>query len=216
MLLLGAAGVVYGAVLAFGQDDIKRLVAYTSVSHMGFVLLGAFAGNMLALQGVVMQIVCHGISTGALFVLAGMLYERTHTRDISRMGGLWPVAPRLGAMALLFAMASLGLPGLGNFVGEFLVLLGAYQASVAITALAATGLVVATAYSLWLLQRVFFGPNTAGWQLPDLNGREMALLAALAAAIIWLGLAPQPVLSAAGPALEALPQTIEPIIAAGR
>jgi NADH-quinone oxidoreductase subunit M len=216
MMLLGAAGVVYGAVLAFGQDDLKRLVAYTSVSHMGFVLLGAFAGNTLALQGVVMQIVCHGISTGALFVIAGMLYERTHTRDIARMGGLWPMTPRLGAMALVFAMASLGLPGLGNFIGEFLVLMGAYQANIAITALAATGLVAATAYSLWMLQRIFFGPNTAGWQLPDLNAREMAVMAALVVAIVWLGLAPQPVMNAAGPALESLRQAAEASLAAGR
>jgi NADH-quinone oxidoreductase subunit M len=206
MMLLGAAGVVYGAVLAFGQDDIKRLVAYTSVSHMGFVLLGVFAGNTLALQGVVMQIVCHGISTGALFVVAGMLYERTHTRDIARMGGLWRVAPRLGAMTLVFAMASLGLPGLGNFIGEFLVLMGAYQANIAITVVATTGLVAATAYSLWALQRIFLGPNTAGWQVPDLNGREMAVMAALVATIIWLGLAPQPLLNAAGPALESVGQ----------
>jgi NADH-quinone oxidoreductase subunit M len=216
MMLLGAAGVVYGAVLAFGQDDLKRLVAYTSVSHMGFVLLGAFAGNTLALQGVVMQIVCHGISTGALFVIAGMLYERTHTRDIARMGGLWPMTPRLGAMALVFAMASLGLPGLGNFIGEFLVLMGAYQANIAITALATTGLVAATAYSLWMLQRIFFGPNTAGWQLPDLNAREMAVMAALVVAIVWLGLAPQPVMNAAGPALESLRQAAEASLAAGR
>jgi NADH-quinone oxidoreductase subunit M len=216
MMLLGAAGVVYGAVLAFGQDDLKRLVAYTSVSHMGFVLLGAFAGNTLALQGVVMQIVCHGISTGALFVLAGMLYERMHTRDITRMGGLWPVTPRLGAMAIVFAMASLGLPGLGNFIGEFLVLMGAYQANIAITALATTGLVAATAYSLWALQRIFLGPNTAGWRLPDLNGRETAVLAALVVAIVWLGLAPQPVLNAAAPALESVRQAAEAMLTAGR
>jgi NADH-quinone oxidoreductase subunit M len=216
MMLLGAAGVVYGAVLAFGQDDIKRLVAYTSVSHMGFVLLGAFAGNMLALQGVVMQIVCHGISTGALFVIAGMLYERFHSRDIAGMGGLWQVMPRLGAATLLFAMASLGLPGLGNFVGEFLVLMGAYQANVAITVIAATGLIAATAYSLWLLQRAFLGPNTARRQAPDLNGREAIVLAALVVAIVWLGLAPQPVLEAAGPALESARAAAEALATVGR
>lgn len=216
MMLLGAVGVVYGAVLAFGQDDIKRLVAYTSVSHMGFVLLGAFAGNTLALQGVVMQIVCHGISTGALFVLAGMLYTRTHTRDIARMGGLWPVTPRLGAMTLVFAMASLGLPGLGNFIGEFLVLLGAYQANIALTVLATTGLVAATAYSLWALQRICFGPNPSKWQLPDLDGRETAVMAVLVVAIVWLGLAPQPVLNAAAPAIEALQQAAAALLAASR
>jgi NADH-quinone oxidoreductase subunit M len=206
MLLLGAAGVIYGAVLAFAQSDLKRLVAYTSVSHMGFVLMGAFAGNTLALQGAVLQIVCHGISTGALFVLAGMLYERMHTRDITRMGGLWRIMPRMGALALLFAMASLGLPGLGNFIGEFLVLMGAYQASIPITVAASLGLVAATVYSLWVLQRAFFGPDQAGWRLPDLGAREAAVLAVLAVAIVWLGVAPQPVLNTAGPALERVQQ----------
>ena len=216
MMLLGAAGVIYGAVLAFGQDDLKRLVAYTSVSHMGFVLLGAFAGNTLALQGVVMQIVCHGISTGALFVIAGMLYERMHTRDLSRMGGLWQVMPRLGAMTLLFAMASLGLPGLGNFIAEFLVLMGGYQANIPITVIATLGLIAATVYSLWLLQRAFLGQNTAGWQLPDLNGREGVVLAALVVVIVWLGVAPQPVLNAAAPALETVQAAAEALLAAGR
>jgi NADH-quinone oxidoreductase subunit M len=208
MMLLGALGVVYGAVLAFAQTDLKRLVAYTSVSHMGFVLLGVFAGNTQALQGAVIQIVCHGISTGALFVLAGMLYERLHTRDITRMGGLWHVMPRIGAVTLVFAMASLGLPGLGNFVGEFLVLMGAYQANVTATVIAATGLIAATIYSLWVLQRAFFGPRIAGLSLPDLNGREAVMLAALIVVIVWLGVYPQPALDMAGPTLNAVQQAV--------
>ncbi|HWQ14314.1 MAG TPA: NADH-quinone oxidoreductase subunit M [Roseiflexaceae bacterium] len=210
MLLLGAAGVIYGALLAFAQTDLKRLVAYTSVSHMGFVLMGAFAFSPLAMQGAVLQIICHGISTGALFVLAGMLYERMHTRDITRMGGLWHIMPRIGAAAMLFAMASLGLPGLGNFLGEFLVLMGAYQSSATITVVASLGLVAATVYSLWLLQRAFFGRNEAGWRLPDMGAREAAALAALAVAIVWLGVYPQPVLDTAAPALERVQQTAAP------
>ena len=122
-------GILYGAVLACAQTDIKRLVAYSSISHMGFFLLGAFAGTELALQGAVMQLVAHGLSTGALFMLAGALQERLHTRDMRQMGGLWGAVPRVAAMALFFALASLGLPGLANFIGEFLVLFGSFVPS---------------------------------------------------------------------------------------
>lgn len=203
-MLLGAVGILYGAILAFAQTDLKRLVAYTSVSHMGFVLLGVFALNSLAWQGAVMQIICHGISTGALFILVGMLQHRLHTRELSRLGGLWAVVPRMGAVALVFAMASLGLPGLGNFIGEFLVLLGAYQANVATTVLAALGLILATIYALWMIQRTFYGPNQAGWQLPDFSPREWLIMGSLILAIVWLGLYPQPVLNTAKPALDTL------------
>jgi NADH-quinone oxidoreductase subunit M len=135
-MAVAVAGIVYGAVLAFAQTDLKRLVAYTSVSHMGFVLLGIFAGSLTSLSGAVMQMAAHGVSTGALFIIAGMLQERLHTRDIQRMGGFWTFAPRLSAMGLIFALASLGLPGVGNFVAEFLVLLGAYRQSIPVTVLA--------------------------------------------------------------------------------
>jgi NADH-quinone oxidoreductase subunit M len=203
-MALGVAGILYGAILAFAQTDLKRLVAYTSVSHMGFVLLGVFAWNELALQGVVMQILCHGIATGALFILAGALQERMHTRDMHRMGGLWETVPKIGGVGLLFALASLGLPGLGNFVGEFLVLLGTYSASVLLTILAALGLIVSTIYALWLVQVTFHGPNKEGWRLPDFLTREMAMMGALIAVIAWLGLYPQPILNTARPALLGL------------
>jgi len=205
-MLLGAAGIIYGASLAFSQTDLKRLVAYTSVSHMGFVFLGVFAGNELALQGTVMQMICHGISTGALFIVAGMLYERLHTRDLSEMGGLWHGMPRLGAAGLLFALASLGLPGMGNFVSEILILFGAFRASPALTAVAAGGVVLATIYSLRIVQRVFFGPRSDRARQTDLSLREAAILAVLAAAILWLGLFPQPVLRISQPPVR---QTIE-------
>ncbi|MEJ2538151.1 MAG: NADH-quinone oxidoreductase subunit M, partial [Calditrichia bacterium] len=154
-MLMGVLGSLYGAKLAYAQTDLKRLVAYTSVSHMGFVLLGIFAINQLAFQGVVMQMLCHGISTGALFIMVGALQERIHTRDIAQMGGLWENVPRMGGVGMLFAMASLGLPGLGNFIAEFLTLVGSFQTSVWITILATLGLVAATVYSLRIVQRVF-------------------------------------------------------------
>ena len=166
-MTLGVVGILYGAILAFAQTDLKRLVAYTSVSHLGFVLLGIFAWNKLALQGAVMQMICHGLWTGALFILVGVLQDRIHTRDMGRMGGLWTVAPRMGAVAMFFAMASLGLPGLGNFVAEFLVLLGAYQVSIALTAIATAGLVVATVYSLWIIHQAFHGPPREPWKPKD-------------------------------------------------
>jgi NADH-quinone oxidoreductase subunit M len=203
-MALGAAGIIYGAVLAFAQTDLKKLVAYSSVSHLGFVLLGLFAGDELALQGAMMTMICHGVSTGALFILVGGLYERIHTRDMERMGGLWQVAPKMSAVTLYFTMASLGLPGLGNFVGEFLVLLGAYQADVTVTAVATVGLVAATLYSLRMMLRAYHGPNSGGLQFADLSGREWVLLGGLMIAILWLGVYPQPVLDAAAPALVRL------------
>ncbi|MFB6375576.1 MAG: NuoM family protein, partial [Bradymonadaceae bacterium] len=145
-MIIGAAGVVYGAVLAFAQDDAKRLVAYTSVSHLGFVLLAIYAWNTYALQGAVMEMVCHGISTGALFMIVGALQKRLGTRRMSEMGGLWAHVPRMAAVALFFALASLGLPGLGNFIAEFLALLGAFEVSLVITAVATSGLIAATIY----------------------------------------------------------------------
>ncbi len=203
-MTLGVVGILYGAVLAFAQTDLKRLVAYTSVSHLGFVMLGVFAWNRLALQGVVMQMISHGLSTGALFIIAGAIYERTHTRDLNRLGGLWKTMPKMGAMGLLFAMASLGLPGLGNFVAEILVLIGAYQVNIFLTVLATIGLVAATIYSLWLVHQIFHGPNPAEWSLPDLDRREALILWVLVIGLVWLGLYPQPVLDAARPALDLL------------
>ncbi len=202
-MALGAAGILYGAVLAFAQTDLKRLVAYSSVSHLGFVLVGVYAGSDLALQGAILQMVCHGLSTGALFILAGALQERIQTRDMGRMEGLWGVCPRLGAMGLFFALASLGLPGLGNFVAEILVLVGAYRASIPVAAVSALGLVTATIYALEMVQRVFHGTNVRGWKFPDLAAREMAVMAVLAALLLWIGLYPKPLLDTMRPALHA-------------
>jgi NADH-quinone oxidoreductase subunit M len=203
-MVLGAVGVLYGALQAFAQTDLKRLVAYSSVSHLGFVLLGIFAWNLLALQGAVMTMICHGLSTGALFVLVGQIKERVHSRDLKDMGGFAAVAPRMAALAMFFAMASLGLPGLGNFVGEMLVLIGSFQATVWITAAAAVGLVGATVYSLWIVQQSFHGPIAEGRRIADVTPRELVVLGSMVVALVWLGLYPQPVLETARPALESL------------
>ena len=193
-MLFGVIGIVYGAFMAFAQTDIKRLIAYTSVSHMGFVLFGLFAFREMALQGVVMQLVTHGISTGALFVLAGMLKERLHTRDIRQMGGLWTAMPAMGSVALVFTMASLGLPLLGNFIAEFLILMGAFPINVPLTVIATSGLVFSALYSLRLMQIVFLGPSTHTKPIPDLSVREVILMSALTISILLTGLYPQPVL----------------------
>ncbi len=192
-MLLGVIGIIYGAMMAFAQTDIKRLIAYTSVSHMGFVLTGIFAFREIAMQGVIMQIITHGISTGALFVLAGMIKERLHTRDISQMGGLWSYMPAMGGAAMLFTMASLGLPALGNFIAEFLILMGTFQANITLTVLASTGLVFSALYSLRLMQKVFLGPPNAAHKVNDISGREFVILAALSISIVLLGLFPQTV-----------------------
>ena len=206
---LGAAGVIYGAILAFAQSDFKRLVAYSSVSHMGFVLLGLYAWNNLALQGAIMQMVAHGVSTAALFMLAGALQHRLHTRDMGRMGGLWQQAPRMGACAMFFAVASLGLPGLGNFVAEFLVLAGLFAVQPWLTAVAALGLITAAIYALWMMQQAFQGKPDEQRQMSDFNGREMTAMLAMMAALLWLGIYPQPVLDLAQPVLDGLHGLLE-------
>jgi NADH-quinone oxidoreductase subunit M len=201
---LGVLGILYGALLAFGQNDLKRLIAYTSVSHMGFVLLGIYAWNALALNGAVIQMLAHGLSTGGLFVLVGALQERIGTRDLARLGGLWAATPQLAAWGLFLAVASLGLPGLANFVGEFLVLLGAFREHPALVVAAALGLVAAAAYALIMVQRAFHGDNVEGWKMRDFDARENVLMIALAAGIVGFGLFPQPLLATAAMALARL------------
>lgn len=210
MMTVGVIGILYGAVLAVGQTDLKRLVAYTSVSHMGFVLLGVFAGNEIALEGAVIQMISHGISTGALFVVAGLLQERMHTREISQMGGLWETMPALSGAGLLFAMASLGLPGLGDFVGEFLVLLGAYRANVSLTVVATLGLLAATLYGLKFAQGAFHGPNLHHRSLPDMRLREWTILGPMMLCLLWIGLYPQSFLNTLRPSLAAVHEIVFP------
>lgn len=196
MLTLAGIGVIYGAMLAFVQTDLKRLVAYSSVSHMGFVLLGCFAFNMYALQGAMMQMLAHGISTSALFMLVGMIQHRFHTRDLNQLGGIWQLLPKLSAIGLFFAVASLGMPGLGNFVADFLVLLGGFQKYPYFTLIATFGLILAAIYSLLIIYRTFFGPiiSAPTPSVQDLNTREATTLFAMSVLLIIMGLHPQPLL----------------------
>ncbi|MDP1620958.1 MAG: NADH-quinone oxidoreductase subunit M [Bacteroidales bacterium] len=200
-MILGVIGILYGAKLAFAQTDLKRLVAYTSVSHMGFVILGVYAFNEIAMQGVVVQMIAHALSTGALFILVGQLYERIHTRDMDRMGGLWKQVPVMGATGIIFAMASLGLPGLGNFIAEFLILAGTFQASILMTCLACAGLVAATIYSLRIVQKVFLGKEKTTWNISDLSVREKIISASLVITLVYLGMLPQQVIDTAKPSV---------------
>ncbi|HWP01565.1 MAG TPA: NADH-quinone oxidoreductase subunit M [Methylococcus sp.] len=200
---LGGLSILYGAKLAFAQSDFKRLIAYTSVSHMGFVLVGAFAGNREALQGAVMTMLAHGVSAAALFMIAGALQERLHTREMGNMGGFWTLAPRLGAITLFFAVASLGMPGLGNFVGEFLVLLGGFRVHPGWTTVATLGLIVAPVYALVVIQKVFHGPPRLA-SLSDFGMRETGLMLALIAASVWMGLYPRSMLAVSEATVSAL------------
>ena len=186
------------------QTDIKRLVAYTSISHMGFVIIGIYAGNETALQGAVIQMLAHGLSTGALFVLCGELYERIHTRELAKMGGLARRLPAFATFLMFFCVASLGLPGTGNFLGEFLVLLGAFQVVPVLTVIAAVGLVAGAIYSLLIIQRALHGQVRDEAPLEDLSGREQFMMVAMVLLLLALGLYPQPVIDAAHQPLAAM------------
>lgn len=193
-MTLGLIGIFYGAILAFAQTDIKRLVAYSSISHMGFVLIGIYASTQLALQGAVVQMVAHGLSAAALFILCGQLYERVHTRDMREMGGLWARIPYLPALSMFFAIASLGIPGTGNFIGEFLILFGSFANQPWVVVIATFGLVLASAYSLVMIHRAYFGAGASGPVLPGLDQRELAMVLGLVILLVGLGLYPQTVL----------------------
>ena len=191
ILWLSIVGIVYGGCLALAQTDLKKLVAYSSISHMGFVTLGIFAFNEQGIEGAVIQMFAHGVSTGAMFLAIGFLYDRTHTRLISDYGGLQKPMPRFVVLLSIFSMASFGLPGMGNFTGEFLVLLGTSFGSMIMVVLAMSGIVLAAAYMLWMLQRVALGACPPSMRsLPDLNGREIATLIPLVIAVFVVGLLP--------------------------
>jgi NADH-quinone oxidoreductase subunit M len=204
IIALAVVGIVYGAVVAMMQADFKKLVAYSSVSHLGFVMLGLFALNLQGIQGGIYQMLNHGLSTGALFFMVGMIYDRRHTRMIEDFGGLWKPLPIFSALLLVVTFSSIGLPGLNGFVGEFLILLGAFQVSPGWTAAAATGLILGAIYMLWMVRRVIFGPltNPANEKLQDLNGREVFILAPVLALIIFMGIYPQPFLTRMKPAVD--------------
>jgi NADH-quinone oxidoreductase subunit M len=191
-LALAVVGIVYGAWVSTVQPDMKKLVAYSSVSHLGFVMLGIFTLTPQGLVGGVIQMVNHGLSTGALFLMVGMLYERRHSRRIADFGGLWGVVPAFSALFMVVVLSSLGLPGLNGFVGEFLVLVGAFRTTPWLAALATTGIIFAAVYLLWMYERVIFGEVTheANRGLRDLSAREWALLVPVVVLIVWIGVYP--------------------------
>ena len=193
---LAVIGIIYGAWVSYAQTDVKKLVAYSSVSHLGFVMLGIFALNSIGIEGAILQMVNHGLSTGALFLIVGMLYERRHTREMDDFGGIWKIMPVYGALSLIVTLSSMGLPGLNGFVGEFNILLGAFNSdvlSVWFTVFAALGIILAAIYMLWMFQKVFMGPldeNSENAKLLDLNAREIAVLVPILVLIFWIGLYP--------------------------
>ena len=196
-IALAVIGIIYGAVVAMMQEDIKKLVAYSSVSHLGFVMLGLFALNVQGIEGSLYQMLNHGLSTGALFLLVGMIYDRRHTRLIEDFGGLWKQLPIFSAALLMVTFSSIGLPGLNGFVGEFLILLGAFDAAPRWTAAAATGVILGAIYMLWMYRRVIFGPltNPENQKLQDLDRREILILAPIVMLIVLMGVYPKPFLS---------------------
>ena len=197
MSILAIIGIIYGALVCIVQKDLKRLIAFSSVSHLGFVVLGIFALNLQGLEGGILQMLNHGFSTGALFLIVGMLYERRHTRLISEFGGLSKVMPVFATFFLIVTLSSIGLPGLNGFVGEFLILLGTFKSNMAYDVFAALGVIFAAVYMLWMFQRVMFGEvtNDKNKNLKDLSLREIAILLPLVFFIIQIGVYPKPFLS---------------------
>jgi NADH-quinone oxidoreductase subunit M len=211
ILGLAVVGIVYGALVSMVQPDFKKLVAYSSVSHLGFVMLGIFALTVQSVQGALMVMINHGISTGALFFLIGMIYERRHTRALADYGGIARVVPLFSALLTIVALSSIGLPGTNGFIGEFLVLIGAFRTHPILTFVATTTVIIAAVYMLWAVQRIIFNPlvRVENEHVRDLNGRELAIMAPLLACIIWLGVYPAPVLHRMQAAAERFVEIVE-------
>jgi NADH-quinone oxidoreductase subunit M len=212
---LAVIGIIYGALVSYSQKDVKKLVAYSSVSHLGFVMLGLFALNPLGIQGGILQMINHGLSTGALFLLVGMIYERRHTREMDAFGGLWKVMPVYGALMLIVSLSSMGLPGLNGFVGEFTILLGAFGSQAIgspwFAGVAVLGVILAAIYILYMFQKMFLGPldKEENKKLKDLNWREIATLVPLLVFIFWIGLYPKPFFALMAPAVDNLVKIIQ-------
>jgi NADH-quinone oxidoreductase subunit M len=211
IIALAVIGIIYGALVAMMQDDLKKLVAYSSVSHLGFVMLGIFTFNLQGIEGALYQMLNHGLSTGALFLVVGMIYERRHTRMIADFGGLWKQMPVFSAVFLVVTFSSIGLPGLNGFVGEFLILVGAFHAVPGAAVLAATGVVLGAVYMLWMFRRVVYGPlsRPENQQLQDLSLREVIVIAPIVGLIVFMGIYPQPFLSRMKSSTELVIQRVE-------
>ena len=218
---LAVIGILYGAMVSYAQKDVKKLVAYSSVSHLGFVMLGLFAINTVGIQGGILQMVNHGLSTGALFLIVGMIYERRHTREMDAFGGLWKVMPVYAVLTLIVTLSSMGLPGLNGFVGEFTILLGAYGSEVLASpwfaGLAAIGVILAAVYMLFMFQKLFLGQvdKDENRKLFDLNAREIVTLVPLLILIFWIGLYPSPFFNLMGPAVDKLVAAVQTASMAG-
>ncbi len=211
MMFLGVIGIIYAAWVAAVQPDAKKLVAYTSVAHMGFVVMGIFALTVNGLQGGLIVMISHGISTGALFALLGMLYERRHTRLIEDFGGLGRVAPWMATAFVITALASIGLPGTSGFIGEFLSLVGTFETHPVFAVIAASGVIFAAYYMLPMVQKIFFNPleKKENQEMADLSGREIAILAPMCALMIWIGVQPGPFLERMEPTVQAVLERVE-------
>jgi len=216
--ILALIGIIYGALVAMVQPDLKKLVAYSSVSHMGLVVLGIFVFTMQGLEGATLQMLNHGLSTGALFLLVGMIYDRRHTRMISDFGGLAHANPVLASIFLVVTLSSIGLPGLNGFVGEILVLAGTFAHNRSYAAIAALGMILGAVYMLWMYQRVFLGKvtNPANSEMRDIGVREKLILIPILIVMLWIGVYSAPILRRMDASIQLVQQRIENALAVGK